>query len=210
MGSTCVGTEHILLGLLREEDGVAARVLQALSVDLEKARGEVLKLHRADPGTPQEGGAPMPMSIAAISNNLTPHLRLALGLAREEVNALNLSRIETEHVLMGLIHLGSGTVVSVLAKFEVNEKTVRPQVEALAGPAEKYRENVPFSDLVKEALSFAAEEARNMSHTYVGTEHVLLALLRQREGGAAQIFKNLNVDTEVMRQEIMSELSGLT
>lgn len=205
MGNTYVGTEHILLGLLREGGGVAALVLKGMNVDVEKARAAVLKLHQAGSQEAKEGA----VSGADISKNLTPRAQRVLVLAREEVDALNLSYIGTEHVLMGLIRLEQGVAVSVLAKIGLDLKTVGPLVVALAGPrpAEKSGEKVCYSDLVKEALSFAAEEARKLSHTYVGTEHILLALLRQHEGSAASIFRNFNVDTEAVRREILTELN---
>jgi ATP-dependent Clp protease ATP-binding subunit ClpA len=208
-----VGTEHIVLGLLREGDGVAAHVLKALNVDIEKTRAEVLKLYQAgsaaaDGSKPDETAAPARASEADFSGNLTPRAQRALVLARDEADALNLSYVGTEHVLMGLIRLGRGVAVNVLAKIELNSETVGARLEALAGrrPVEKSGERPYYALLVKEALSFASEEARNLDHTYIGTEHILLGLLRQREGGAASIFKNLNIDTEAVRREILTEL----
>ncbi len=141
-------------------------------------------------------------------NNFTPRAQQVLQLARKEADRFNHSYVGTEHLLLGLIALGQGVAVNVLQKMGINLETVRLEVEKAVGvgPETKTVGNVPFTPRVKKVLALAGSEARALNHSYVGTEHILLGLLREGEGVAARVLKNLNVDLEKSRIEIMKEL----
>jgi hypothetical protein len=208
---TYVGTEHILLGLLREGDGVAARVLKNLNVDIEKTRAQILE----EPN-PNETGAALdiPTESAAYTprdrselprDRFTPRVRRTFTLALEEAERRNQPLVETEHVLLGLIRMGQGVAASVLIKIGVNAETVAARLEP-SGPAKpttSLAEPPHFSPLVKEVLAFAAEEAKELDHTYIGTEHILLGLLRRPNSDAGRILKALYVDLEILRKQVL-------
>lgn len=157
-----------------------------------------------------EAEAQRPATASQMSaGNLTPRAQRVLLLARKEAERLQLPFIGTEHVLLGLSLLGAGVATNVLNKIGLELEVIQAEVEKLAGgqPAETSGERAHYAPLIKEMLSFASQEAKELNHTYVGTEHLLLALLREPDGGAAQIFKNRNVNTEEVRKEIIKELS---
>lgn len=141
-------------------------------------------------------------------NNFTPRAQQVLALARKEADRFNHNFVGTEHILLGLIKLGQGVAVNVLQKLGLDLETVREEVEKQVGtgPEQKMIGNIPYTPRVKKVLSLAAKEAKSLNHTYVGTEHILLGLLREGDGVAAQVLKNLEVDIEQTRQEILREL----
>ena len=141
-------------------------------------------------------------------NNFTPRAQQVLALARKEADRFNHNFVGTEHLLLGLIKLGQGVAVNVLQKIGLDLETVRMEVEKLVGtgPDQKMIGNIPYTPRVKKVLALAQKEARALNHTYVGTEHILLGLLREGDGVAARVLKNLDVDIEQTRQEILKEL----
>ena len=141
-------------------------------------------------------------------NNFTPRAQQVLALARKEAERFNHNFVGTEHLLLGLIKLGQGVAVNVLQKMGLDLETVRMEVEKQVGtgPDQKVVGNVPYTPRVKKVLALAAKEAKALNHTYVGTEHILLGLLREGDGVAARVLKNLDVDIEQTRQEILKEL----
>jgi len=141
-------------------------------------------------------------------NNLTPRAQQVLALARKEADRFNHNFVGTEHLLLGLIKLGQGVAVNVLQKMGLDLETVRLEVEKQVGtgPDQKVMGNIPYTPRVKKVLALAAKEAKALNHTYVGTEHLLLGLLREGDGVAARVLKNLDVDIEETRKEILKEL----
>src|SRR5215216_2037962 len=141
-------------------------------------------------------------------NNFTPRAQQVLALARKEADRFNHNFVGTEHLLLGLIKLGQGVAVNVLQKMGLDLETVRMEVEKQVGtgPDQKMIGNIPYTPRVKKVLALAAKEAKALTHTYVGTEHILLGLLREGDGVAARVLKNLDVDIEQTRQEILKEL----
>src|SRR6266853_44580 len=141
-------------------------------------------------------------------NNFTPRAQQVLALARKEADRFNHNFVGTEHLLLGLIKLGQGVAVNVLQKLGLDLETVRMEVEKQVGtgPDQKMIGNIPYTPRVKKVLALAAKEANALNHTYVGTEHILLGLLREGDGVAARVLKNLDVDLEQTRQEILKEL----
>jgi ATP-dependent Clp protease ATP-binding subunit ClpC len=141
-------------------------------------------------------------------NNFTPRAQQVLALARKEADRFNHNFVGTEHLLLGLIKLGQGVAVNVLQKMGLDLETVRMEVEKQVGtgPDQKMIGNIPYTPRVKKVLALAAKEAKALNHTYVGTEHILLGLLREGDGVAARVLKSLDVDIEQTRQEILKEL----
>jgi len=141
-------------------------------------------------------------------NNFTPRAQQVLALARKEADRFNHNYVGTEHLLLGLIKLGQGVAVNVLQKMGLDLETVRMEVEKQvgSGPETKMVGNIPYTPRVKKILALAGKEAKSLQHSYVGTEHILLGLLREGEGVAARVLKNLEVDIERTRNEILREL----
>jgi len=141
-------------------------------------------------------------------SNFTPRAQQVLALARKEADRFNHNFLGTEHLLLGLIKLGQGVAVNVLQKMGLDLETVRMEVEKQVGtgPDQKMIGNIPYTPRVKKVLALASKEAKNLNHTYVGTEHILLGLLREGDGVAAKVLRNLDVDIEQTRQEILKEL----
>jgi ATP-dependent Clp protease ATP-binding subunit ClpC len=142
--------------------------------------------------------------------NLTPRAQRVLVMAKKEAVYLSVPFIGTEHVLMGISLLGAGVAANVLNKIGLQLEIIQAEVEGLAArePKKKWGEAVHFSPLAgAQMMSFAWQEAKELNHTYIGTEHLLLALLRQTEGGAVEILKKRNINPEEVRAEIIKELN---
>src|SRR3982074_259810 len=144
----------------------------------------------------------------AMMNNFTPRARQLLALARKEAERFNDNYVGTEHLLLGLIKLGQGVAVNVLQKMGLDVERVRMEVEKHVGPhaATNMVGNIPSTPRVKKVLALAGKEAKALNHPYVGTEHILLGLLREGEGVAARVLKSLEVDPARTRNEILKEL----
>jgi len=141
-------------------------------------------------------------------NNFTPRAQQVLALARKEADRFHHNYVGTEHILLGLIKLGQGVAVSVLQKMGLDLETVRAAVEKQVGTGTETKTagSIPYTPRVKKVLALAGKEAKTLNHSYVGTEHILLGLLREGEGVAARVLKSLEVDIERTRQEILREL----
>ncbi len=268
-----VGSEHLLLGLLVEDDGVAAHVLKALGLDICRARAEVLKeldpkfssepnrittqpsLHLQDMVDFNLRAKEETLRREETKHNFTPRAHQVLALARREAGRLNHNFVGTDHLLLGVIKLGQGVAVNVLGKLGLNLETVRIEVEKVMGSGSQSPEmkrleaeiedirgrkeaaivahdfekasalrdaekeakdkleqvpggqglssNIPFTPRVKNVLALAGEEAKALNHRYIGTEHILLALLRE---GTSPVLQALDVDLEKTRNAVLSEL----
>lgn len=141
-------------------------------------------------------------------NNFTPRAQQVLALARKEADRFHHNYVGTEHLLLGLINLGQGVAVNVLQKMGLDLDTVRSAVEKQVGtgPETKPSGNIPYTPRVKKVLALAGKEAKALNHSYIGTEHILLGLLREGEGVAARVLKSLDVDIDQCRNAILAEL----
>jgi ATP-dependent Clp protease ATP-binding subunit ClpC len=141
-------------------------------------------------------------------NNFTPRAQQVLALARKEADRFHHNYVGTEHILLGLIKLGQGVAVSVLQKMGLDLETVRSAVEKQVGTGTETKTagSIPYTPRVKKVLALAGKEAKTLNHSYVGTEYILLGLLREGEGVAARVLRSLDVDIERTRQEILREL----
>ena len=227
LNHTYIGTEHILLGLLREGDGVAARVLKNLEVNIEQTRREILK--ELDPnfegasGKPVETGSATPgtgsgtVSKDTASGGLnlqeaepTARAQQALKLAREEAERFKHNAIAPEHILIGLIAVGQGIAFDVLLKLGLELAAVRGEVEKQAGAVpEQKTTNIDYTPCSKSILAFAIGEAMALNQSFIGTEHILLGLLKVEDGVAPQILKDHGVDPAKARAEVLKEIERI-
>ena len=138
----------------------------------------------------------------------TDRARKVLQLANQEAQRFNHEYIGTEHLLLGLIKEGSGVAANVLKNLDIDLRKIRTEVEKLvqAGPDMVTMGRLPHTPRAKNVLEYAMEEARNLNHNYVGTEHLLLGLLREQEGVAAQVLMNLSLRLEQVHEEVINLL----
>ena len=138
----------------------------------------------------------------------TDRARKVMQLANQEAQRFNHEYIGTEHILLGLIKEGSGVAANVLKNLDVDLRKIRLEVEKLvqSGPDMVTMGKLPQTPRAKKVIEYSMEEARNLNHNYVGTEHVLLGLLREQEGVAAQVLMNLGLKLEEVREEVLNLL----
>jgi ATP-dependent Clp protease ATP-binding subunit ClpC len=138
----------------------------------------------------------------------TDRARKVMQLANQEAQRFNHEYIGTEHVLLGLIKEGSGVAANVLKNLDVDLRKIRMEVEKLvqSGPDMVTMGKLPQTPRAKKVIEYSMEEARNLNHNYVGTEHILLGLLREQEGVAAQVLMNLGLKLEDVREEVLNLL----
>ncbi|HEU0000511.1 MAG TPA: Clp protease N-terminal domain-containing protein [Ktedonobacteraceae bacterium] len=217
-----IGTEHILLGLIREGEGVAARVLKDLGADLYQVRQAVeFIVGRGD-------------RIVLGEIGLTPRAKKVIELAVDEAHRLNHHYIGTEHLLLGLVREGEGIAAKVLESFGIHLEQVRKSTLAVLEqphtvtlrvtritPSETAEGEAPammppspmpssspgdrfdrFTERARRVLSLAQEEAQHFHHNYIGTEHLLLGLVREDEGVAARVLKSMGVELFRVRQAV--------
>jgi ATP-dependent Clp protease ATP-binding subunit ClpC len=139
----------------------------------------------------------------------TDRARRVLVLAQEEARLLNHNFIGTEHILLGLIHEGEGVAAKALESLGISLEAVREKVEETIGPAgSSTTGSPPFTPRAKKVLELSLREALQLGHNYIGTEHMLLGLVREGEGVAAQVLVNLGADLSRVRQQVIQLLSG--
>jgi bifunctional DNase/RNase len=201
-----IRTEHLLLGLVREREGIAGKVITSLGVDLEQARKAVEdSVGRGD-------------RIVLGEIGLTPHAKKVIELAKDEARLLNHHSIGTGHLLLGLLREEEGKGADVLERIGVNLEKVRAEMlrvlsedgeESGQQQSQNDRPNQDdrdrfdkFTERARKVLSLAREEAQRFQHNYIGTEHLLLGLVREGEGVAAQVLSNLGVQLNKVRSAV--------
>ena len=144
-----------------------------------------------------------------VNERFTDRARRVLVLAQEEARLLNHSFIGTEHILLGLIHEGEGLAAKALESLGISLEAVREKVEETIGPAGSAPTgSPPFTPRAKKVLELSLREALQLGHNYIGTEHILLGLVREGEGVAAQVLVSLGADLPRVRQQVITLLSG--
>src|SRR3954447_4045922 len=138
----------------------------------------------------------------------TDRARKVMQLANQEAQRFNHEYVGTEHILLGLVKEGSGVAANVLKNLDVDLRKIRLEVEKIvqSGPDMVTMGKLPQTPRAKKVIEYAIEEARTLNHNYVGTEHLLLGLLREQEGVAAQVLMNLNLKLEEVREEVLNLL----
>jgi ATP-dependent Clp protease ATP-binding subunit ClpA len=207
-----IGTEHLLLGLVREGEGVAAKVLSNLGVELNKVRSAVeFMIGRGD-------------RIVLGEIGLTPRAKKVIELAVDEARRLNHHYIGTEHLLLGLVREGEGIAAGALESLGVNLEKVRTQtiqvlsqsgaphvvsrsrfsqthfIQSVMEVGDEWFDT--FTVQLSRVLARAEEEAQRFQHNYIGTEHLLLALTRESKGVAAKVLSNLGVELTKVRSNV--------
>jgi len=139
----------------------------------------------------------------------TDRARRVVVLAQEEARMLNHNYIGTEHILLGLIHEGEGVAAKALEGMDISLEAVRAQVEEIIGQGQQAPSgHIPFTPRAKKVLELSLREALQLGHNYIGTEHILLGLIREGEGVAAQVLVKLGADLNRVRQQVIQLLSG--
>jgi ATP-dependent Clp protease ATP-binding subunit ClpA len=223
LGHNYIGTEHLLLGLLAEGGGIAAAVLSGLGVEPADVRREVFgRLGRGTRPSPQEELGTLGWAREALRRSFgrypraedrstfdkfTGPARKVVVFAQDEARHFGHNYIGTEHVLLGLIREEEGMAARALGVLGVDLDEVREQVEIIVGYGEEGTgAQAPFTPRVSKMLQQALLESEQLDHDYVGTEHILLGLTNETEGVAARVLRNLDVDPDAIRREIIERL----
>jgi ATP-dependent Clp protease ATP-binding subunit ClpA len=236
LGHNYIGTEHLLLGLIKENEGIAAQVLLNLGIKLQDVRDEVLKFLGAETGEddddeisvdePTGGGAGRwrsripdntgPKSelkdYLKVFDRFTDRAKKVMNLARQKAQRFNHEYLGTEHVLLGLVQEGSGVAANVLKNMGNDLTKIRMEVEKImkTGPSMVTMGQLPFTPRTKKVLELSMEEAGNLDHNDIGTEHLLLGLIKENEGIAAQVLLNLGIKLQDVRDEVLKFLGAET
>ncbi|MDO9465258.1 MAG: ATP-dependent Clp protease ATP-binding subunit [bacterium] len=143
-------------------------------------------------------------------NRFTERAKRVVMMAKEEATRMNHPQVGTEHILLGLLRVGSGVALAVIEKLGIDSKKIRVEIEkkAQTGSPILILGEMPLSPQAKRVLEFAMEEASALEHNYVGTEHIFLGLIREKEGIAAQVLEQMGLNLEKVRAEIMGLLGG--
>lgn len=228
-----IGTEHILLGLIREGEGIAAGVLESLGVTLARAHHQtylVLEAHTSSrqaastetkpPETAQRSSSaeqnapyiPPPVPFTSLTQGgydpFTERARKVLGFAQEEANRLTHNYIGTEHLLLGLLDVPDGVAMQVLDTMGVEPGKVRSAIDFIINHPERILAGgeIGLTPRAKKVLELAVDAARRMNLPYVGTEHLLLGLVREGEGIAAGVLESFGVTLEKARRHTITVL----
>ena len=158
-------------------------------------------------------GKPLTPSKAAervrVFERFTERARQVVVLAQDEARALKHNYIGTEHILLGLLREEEGLAARVLESLDITVEEVRAQVARIVGQGDEVTSGqIPFTPRAKKVLELALREALSLGHNYIGTEHILLGLVRENEGVAARILLDFDADAEKIRNEIIRMLSG--
>jgi ATP-dependent Clp protease ATP-binding subunit ClpC len=145
-----------------------------------------------------------------VFERFTERAKQVVVLAQDEARALSHNYIGTEHILLGLLREEEGLAARVLESLDITVEEVRAQVARIIGPGDEpiVSGQIPFTPRAKKVLELSLREALSLKHNYIGTEHILLGLVRENEGVAARILLDFDADAEKIRNEIMRVLSG--
>src|SRR5882757_7633042 len=158
---------------------------------------------------PRCGSAQLSSQGVHMFERFTDRARRVVVLAQEEARMLNHNYIGTEHILLGLIHEGEGVAAKALESLGIALEGVRQQVEEIIGQGQQAPSgHIPFTPRAKKVLELSLREALQLGHNYIGTEHILLGLIREGEGVAAQVLVKLGADLNRVRQQVLQLLSG--
>jgi Clp amino terminal domain, pathogenicity island component/UvrB/uvrC motif len=159
--------------------------------------------------SPQGPRVPAEKGGDGMFERFTDRARRVVVLAQEEARMLNHDYIGTEHILLGLIHEGDGVAAKALQTLGISLEAVRQQVEEIIGQGQQAPSgHIPFTPRAKRVLELSLREALQLGHNYIGTEHILLGLIREGEGVAAQVLMKLGADLNRVRQQVIELLHG--
>jgi ATP-dependent Clp protease ATP-binding subunit ClpA len=202
-----VGTEHLLLGLVREAEGIGARILESLGVNLEKVRTQTIQV-LGQSGDNDAGAVLHQETGNERFDKFTERARKVLSLAQEEAQRFNHQYIGTEHLLLGLVREGDGVAAKVLRDLGVDLNKVRSAVEFIINRGDRIvLGDIGLTPRAKKVIELTVDEARRLNHQYIGTEHLLLGLVREGEGIAAGVLESLGVTLEKVRTQTIQVLN---
>lgn len=213
LGCGSVGTEHVLLGLLRENEGVAGQVLRYFDITLPQARATILKLSAAADRFPAPTDvAPLSKAWSDPISRFTDRSRKVMQLAHLAAQSFGHEQLGTEHILIGLFDEGTGVAANALKHLGFHALNLKEALLKIvpAGLPDDAPAKLPHSLRAKRVTELACVEAQQLHHNYIGTEHLLLGITRQSDCVAAQILvnlgSNLGVDLGEVRREVLSLL----
>ncbi|MEM9276379.1 MAG: Clp protease N-terminal domain-containing protein, partial [Cyanobacteria bacterium P01_F01_bin.143] len=220
-----IGTEHLLLAIIFEGESIAARVLENLGIDLLKVRAQVLRMLNKNDNQLQDSDKQSQdpdKSKPSLFERFTEKAIKVIMLAQEESRRLGHNFVGTEQILLGLIGEGTDVAATVLKSQGVNLQNARIEVEKIIGRGSVFvAVEIPFTSRAKRVLELSIEEARQLGHNYIGTEHLLLGIIREGEGVAARVLENLanhnlsNIRTQILQilnkdKDITSQILQIT
>jgi ATP-dependent Clp protease ATP-binding subunit ClpC len=174
----------------------------------------VVRLVPPAPGLPGRGERLIrawPVKVARVFERFTDRARRVVVLAQEEARMLDHNYIGTEHILLGLVNEGEGVAAKALEALGISGQAVRMRVEEIIGRGQKAAlGHIPFTPRAKKVLELSLREALSLGHNYIGTEHILLGLVREGEGVAAQVLVKEGADLARVRHQVIQQLSGYT
>jgi ATP-dependent Clp protease ATP-binding subunit ClpA len=189
-----VGTEHLLLGIMRETEGITAQVMKEHNLTYERVKEKIVELTGA--GKKRQSPAGM----------FSDRARMIMTLANQEAQRYNYESIEPEHILFGFIKEGSGVGMTVLKNLNVDIVKLRMDVvkHMIKNPGEAIGGKLPISPIAKKVMEYAIEGAKTLKRNYIGSEHILLGLMCEVKGNtAAEILKSFGVTEEKIRNGIV-------
>jgi ATP-dependent Clp protease ATP-binding subunit ClpA len=201
LGHNYIGTEHILLALVREGGGVAAQILVKLGADWERVRAEVVGI--------LGGHTKSAQGSEGFFARFTDRARRVIVLAQEEARLLKHGYIGTEHILLGLIHEGDGVAARALGSLGVTLEKARTGVEGISPPGDDEPSgHIPFTPGAKQVMEDSLRAALGLGHNYIGTEHILLGLVRQTDEAGTRVLAVAGAAPEDVRAEVVGLMSG--
>jgi ATP-dependent Clp protease ATP-binding subunit ClpA len=212
LGHAYVGTESILLALVAEPEGAAAQILVELGVDLNRVRWQVTDLlgcgDSASSGSAHRD-PPATQASAGFFEEFTDRAKRVVVMAQDEARGLNHAYIGSEHLLLGLVREGAGVGARALESLNVSLEAASRQVKDSVGRGpQAVSGHIPFSPSARKVLELAKVEASELGHGYIGTEHILLGLIREGESIGARVLVGLGADLERTRQQVVTLLAG--
>jgi len=219
LGHHYIGTEHLLLGLVREGEGIAAEVLESLGAKLETVRTHITQVlshtsaeRGVEPGRQvimRGEGRTDDAEVWTLLETFDPHARRVLTVAQEEATRLQHNYIGTEHIMLGLIGQPDSPAARVLADLGVRPDRLRSAVEFIIGRGDRLIVGeIGLTPRARHALMLARDEAQQLGQERVGPAHLLLGLLREGEGIAASVLINMGMRLDTIRGHTLALLTG--
>jgi ATP-dependent Clp protease ATP-binding subunit ClpA len=205
-----IGTEHFLLALAQQPQSLAFRALQAHSIDISKVR--IASVQTLSQGLSGSGLNPQSSQNPGAGNRdrfnkFTERARKVLSLAQEEAQRFQHNYIGTEHLLLGLVREGQGVAAQALNNMNVSLDKIRAAVEFIIGSGDRIvLGEIGLTPRAKKVIELAVDESRRLNHHYIGTEHILLGLVREGQGIAAGVLESLGVKLQALREMILTVL----
>ena len=205
LSNNYLGTEHLLLGLIRDADGLAGRILSSLHVDLARSRSEVVAMQGRPPDEPRQGQETQSQDGGeqVMWQQFTEQARKVVFYSQEEAGRLGENYVSTEHILLGLVRDDDNVAVRILDMLGISPGRIRAEVERKVARGDgRLGNDMQLTPRAKRVIDIAYVEARMLNHNYIGTEHLLLGLIREGEGLAGRILTKLGATLDKARTAV--------